>query len=152
MIQMRTAHDCGPVALSNYLEVVRGMPAEAVYNRILDAHNFPNRNDIRDDLWDSPPRHLEIAGAIAGTPAGLVAASAPRQVVLVHLGGFRFHWIVLAALAPGAAVWHDGRAIVSTTGPDAPPVGRRVLGYALGGPGRLPWYWSIWRSATGLVV
>jgi len=153
MIEQLTGHDCGPVALANLLEITRGIPAEETYARILAEHGFPNRDDWRDDLWDSPARHVEVAEALLGEEiVGIPDVLDRPAAVLVHLGDLRFHWITLAGVAPGAAIWHLGRSIVSTGGPHILPMGRVVFAYAIGGMGNAAWWWRVWLGFTRVVL
>jgi hypothetical protein len=153
MIVMKTGHDCGPVAIANLLEVTRGIPAEETYARILAEHRFPNRDDWRDDLWDSPARHVEVAEALLGEePVGIPLELDRPAAVLVHLGDLRFHWITLVGVAQGIAVWHRGRSIVSTGGPHLLPMGDIVFAYTIGGPGRPAWWWRVWRVLTDFAL
>lgn len=154
MIQMRRERDCGPVAIANLLEFARAVPAGETYARILAEHGFPNRDDWHDDLWDSPARHVEVAETLLGEETVGIPLELDRPAaVLVHLGDLRFHWITLAGVAPGAAVWHDGRSLIATTGAHDIPGGRKVVfAYSIGGTGRPAWWWRVWRRITDLVI
>ncbi len=152
MIRMQTARDCGPVAIANTIEAALGIHAEDTYTRILSEHGFPNRNDWRDDLWDNPARHVQVVQSLTGMPTGIPERLDRSAAVLVHLGGFRFHWVTLLNSVAGCAVWHDGRTIVSTTSPANAPIGRIVFCYTVGGPGRPAWWWRAWDRITRLVV
>ena len=92
VISMRSTHDCGPVAIANTLEAALGIHAEDTYVRVLGDGGFPNRGDWRDDAWDNPVRHLEVIQAITGRLAGIPLVLERATAVLVHLGGFKFHW------------------------------------------------------------
>lgn len=148
MITMKTPRDCGPVAIANMIEADLGHPAGVTYDRVLSEFGFPNRNDWRDDLWDSPARHLQVVEAITGRPAGIPERLERAAAVLVHLGGIKFHWVTLLNSVAGCAVWHDGRTIVSTSSAANAPVGRIVFAYTIGGPGRPAWWWRWWKGIT----
>jgi hypothetical protein len=152
MISMRTSTDCGPVAIANTLEAALGIPAEVTYGCVLAEGGFPNREDWLDDLWDNPARHIEVVQALTGKPAGIPLVFDRAAAVLVHLGGFKFHWVTLLNSVAGCAVWHDGRTIVSTSSPASAPAGTIVFAYTVGGPGRPAWWWKAWDRLTSCVL
>jgi hypothetical protein len=151
MINMRTAHDCGPAAISNLLEVAAGIPAASTYDRILREHGFPNVNGLRDDLWDSPARHVEVARAVSGLEVGVSSGPGTPAAVLLHLGGVKFHWVVRISRSDASSVWHIGTGLVVQAGND-PPAGRVVFSYKVGSSKRPALYWRAWRALTDLAV
>jgi hypothetical protein len=152
VISMRTSTDCGPVAIANTLEAALGIPAGVTYDRVLAEGGFPNRGDWRDDAWDNPARHVQVVEALTGKTAGIPLILDRAAAVLVHLGGFRFHWVTLLNSVSGCAVWHDGRAICSTSSAANAPVGQIVFCYTLGGPHRPAWWWRAWKSLADCVL
>lgn len=152
VISMKTARDCGPVAIANYLAVARDLDPATVYIRMIEEFGFPNRQNILDDLWDSPARHVEILTAITGEPCGIPDVVNRSAVYLVHLGGLRFHWVVLLATTVGSAVWHDGVTVRVTSSAAAPPVGTVVFVYALGGKKSPARFWRAWKKLTDVAL
>lgn len=154
---MRRVSDCGPVAISNYLEAI-SLPKQAgeLYDIIM-ARGFPESDGLSADLWDSPPRHFDVVEAVAGRRPGLVDDPFVRPcVVLLRFGWAVWHWITVLNIGPsGEAAWHDGHGVRMTEGREFVLGGRRgvvVLAYALGSSKPLPWYWDLWRRVTYAIV
>ena len=110
MEKMQSSHDCGPVALAN----ATGKPI----NEVKAAMRWPDRDDVRDDLMDSPAAHF-IALQRLGVPYRVVTAGQilrgecqpVRTVILLHGDGavgawMAQHWVNLAAVVQIQGVTH----------------------------------------------
>jgi len=155
MISMRTNHDCGPVAIANFLELTQNTYPGATYELCLTNHKFPNKNDIKDDLWDSPARHRDVVLDVAGKPVKFVKdlthQSAPA-VVLLRTGILSFHWVVLIAASETGATWHTGVGLAVTSGVGHPPVGKVFKAYSFEGTKDLSIIWDVWLGITNLML
>lgn len=154
-MNMQSDRDCGPCAISNLVEILTGYPSAVAYQQIISSHGFPNRNDIRDDLWDSPSRHLRVIEAITGKKAGLIPDPLiVPSVVLLRLSLTCWHWVTVKG-CPGhgsPVVWHDGKKERVCTFEERFPGCRVVLAYTLGGVIPLPWYFRLWGWLASWVV
>lgn len=152
MICMQTKHDCGPVAISNFLEVTCGLPAESTYTYIKTFCKFPNKDNLLDDLWDSPARHRDVVQTLTSRPVKQRSKHEGPAVVLLKLGVLSYHWIVLLSSTSNSATWHDGRTYYTTTGVDSPPYGKVYMSYSFSGDKEFSFIWDVWLGITNLVV
>lgn len=156
LLSMQTRRDCGPIAMANLRQVATGFPAAVTYEEIM--REFPGKDDIRDDLWDSPTRHFSILERLTGQRIGLIPDPLLVPcVILLRLQWFPwpvFHWVtVLGCPGRGAPMeWHDGRSVRSCSFSERFPGCSVWLAYAIGGVIPLPRYWRAWGWLTRLVV
>ena len=143
MIAQKEDRDCGLVGMSNLLDEVLGQyDCEAAYNMIRREYNYPTGDNLRCDLWDSPPRHFKIMEKMTGQKMQLVKhPERLPSVVLLCKGVTQWHWVT----SLGMNRWHDGYRVR-----ESPlPLDLVVLAYAPDGDGGdLPWYWSVWYWLT----
>ena len=139
-IPMKNQYDCGPIAAVNHAN------KPEAYDEI--ASKQPTVPLLRD-LWDSPSRMIANLEQISGQKAGLVPTDpllVPCVCLVKQMGSWWYaHWITILSVDPSRGVyhWHDGKRER-----DDPLPWDIEMAIAIGGPGKLPWYWRLWGTVT----
>jgi len=119
---METEHDCGLAALS--------FASGINYDVMKDAWDFPNTNDVRDDLRDNPGSHFRVLDKLNISYRKVSVSTildnrgtytSDKILMLLHSEKSPYlmqHWVVLHRVTDHYVYYHDGMNGVKKTRKD----------------------------------